>query len=278
MNQHDLASALLCICQQASAEILKVYQRDDFSIAAKEDHSPVTAADLAAHQVIRAGLSDLTPEIPQLSEEDTELTYQKRKVWQQFWCIDPLDGTKEFINRNDEFTINIALIENNRPIFGIIYVPVSGVAYWGGNEIGAWKQEEGRAPAQIRSRPLGKDLIVASSRRHGQEANENLMLPIAKQFSQISHRGMGSSLKMCLIAEGIADFYPRLYPTSEWDTAAAQAILEAAGGRLVNAETLEGLTYNLRESLENPYFFACGDPQFPLEVLRNHLASGSQNG
>ncbi|WP_415882795.1 3'(2'),5'-bisphosphate nucleotidase CysQ [Neptuniibacter sp. QD34_54] len=278
MNQHDLASALLSICQQASAEILKVYQRDDFSIAAKADHSPVTAADLAAHQVIQTGLCDLTPEIPQLSEEDTELTYQQRKVWQKFWCIDPLDGTKEFINRNDEFTINISLIENNRPIFGIIYVPVSTVAYWGGNEIGAWKQENGQAPAQIRSRPLGKELIVASSRRHGQEVNENLILPIAKQFSQISHRGMGSSLKMCLIAEGMADFYPRLYPTSEWDTAAAQAILEAAGGRLVNAKTLEGLTYNLRESLENPYFFACGDPQFPLEVLRNHLASDAHKG
>lgn len=274
MNQHNLASALLTICQQASAEILKVYQRDDFSIAAKEDQSPVTAADLAAHHVIQTGLSDLTPEIPQLSEEDADLTYQQRKDWQQFWCIDPLDGTKEFINRNDEFTINIALIENNRPVFGIIYVPVGGVAYWGGNEIGAWKQEDGRAPAQIRSRPLGKDLIVASSRRHGQEANENLIHPISDQFSQIIYKNMGSSLKMCLIAEGVVDFYPRLYPTSEWDTAAAQAILEASGGRLVNADTLEDLSYNLRESLENPFFFAYGDPQFPLEVIHNNLKIG----
>lgn len=272
MDQQKLAHALLSICHQAGQAILEVYQQDDFSVRSKQDRSPVTAADLAAHKIIQQGLTELTPEIAQLSEEDTERTFAERQNWQRFWCIDPLDGTKEFINRNDEFTVNIALIEDGSPIFGMIYVPVSGIAYWGGNKIGAWKQMADQPPAQIRSRPLGKELIVASSRRHGQEANESLIHPLANHFRRITHKGMGSSLKMCLIAEGLADFYPRLHPTSEWDTAAAQAIIEAAGGRLVNAHTLQALTYNQRESLVNPFFFVCGDPQFPLELLKQHSA------
>lgn len=147
-------------------------------------------------------------------------------------------------------------------------MPLTGTAYWGSLELGAWKQKTGEPAAQIRSRPLGDELVVAASRRHGQEANANLLKPIQDRFRLVENLGIGSSLKMCLIAEGRADFYPRLFPTSEWDTAAAQAIVEAAGGRLVNARNLQPLTYNARESLENPYFFACGDPQFPLEELR----------
>jgi 3'(2'), 5'-bisphosphate nucleotidase len=268
MKDHkQLIQSLLLTCEQASKAIMRVYESDDFSIRTKQDDSPVTEADIAAHEIIQQSLNTLTPSIPQLSEEDTSISFEQRQQWGQFWCIDPLDGTKEFIHRNDEFTINIALIENHKPILGIIYVPVTKTAYWGSTEIGAWKKTEGNSAAHIRSRPLGQELIIAASRRHGQEANENLLKPIQHHFKHVKNKGIGSSLKMCLIAEGVADFYPRLFPTSEWDTAAAQAIVEAAGGRLVNAKNLQPLAYNQRESLENPYFYVCGDPQFPLEEI-----------
>ncbi len=268
MTDHkQLIQSLLPICEQASQAIMAVYENDDFSIQHKQDDSPVTAADMAAHRVIKQGLDALTPSIPQLSEEDASIPFDKRKQWDSFWCIDPLDGTKEFIQRNDEFTINIALIKDHRPILGIIYVPVTKTAYWGSTDLGAWKQVNNRPAAQIRSRPLTQELIIAASRRHGQEANEDLLKSIHHHFNKVKNRGIGSSLKMCLIAEGIADFYPRLFPTSEWDTAAAQAIVEAAGGRLVDANNLCPLTYNQKESLINPYFYVCGDPQFPLEEI-----------
>lgn len=269
MKDHQqLIDQLLTICKRASDAIMQVYQLSDFNIQSKQDQSPVTAADLAAHEIIRQGLQELTPDIPQLSEEDCELSAEQRRQWPLFWCIDPLDGTKEFIQRNDEFTINIALIQDHQPVLGIIYVPVTQIAYWGSEQLGAWKQKGDEAPARIRSRPLGQELVVAASRRHGIAENANLLKPIEHQFRQVNSYGIGSSLKMCLIAEGVADFYPRLFPTSEWDTAAAQAILEAAGGRLVNASNLRPLSYNHRDSLENPFFYACGDPQFPLEEIR----------
>ncbi len=266
-DQKALIEGLLNICEQASSAILDIYQTARIEVQDKADNSPVTQADLAAHEIIKKALHTLTPDIPQLSEEDSSVSFAQRQEWPKFWCIDPLDGTKEFINRNDEFTINIALIENNRPVLGIVFVPVTGTAYWGGTQVGAWKKQPGMNPVHIRSRPLGEKLIVAASRRHGQDKNEKLMKPLYNYFSKISSKGVGSSLKMCLIAEGLVDFYPRLFPTSEWDTAAAQAVVEAAGGRLVNASNLEPLTYNQKESLENPFFFVCGDPQFPLEVI-----------
>lgn len=268
MQQQDLIAELLLICQEASNQIMQIYQQDDLGVQAKQDKSPVTEADMAAHAVIAKGLSQLTPDIPQLSEEDVSPHDTERLSWNRFWCIDPLDGTKEFINRNGEFTINIALIENNRPTLGIIYVPVSGTAYWGGNQIGAWKKALNATPAQIRSRPLKEELVVTGSRRHGQTDHHDFLKPIESRFQHITNLGMGSSLKMCLIAEGLADFYPRLFPTCEWDTAAAQAIVEAAGGKLVDAHFLAPLRYNERETLINPYFFVCGDPQFPLEEIR----------
>lgn len=266
-DQKTLIAGLLNICEQASSAILDVYQSADVKVQEKSDNSPVTQADLAAHEIIKNALLELTPNIPQLSEEDSNITFNQRQDWSKFWCIDPLDGTKEFINRNDEFTINIALIENHQPVLGIVYVPVTDTAYWGGTKIGAWKKTKGMNPVHIRSRPLGKKLVVTASRRHGQDKNDKVLKPILHHFRQISSKGIGSSLKMCLIAEGLADFYPRLFPTSEWDTAAGQAVVEAAGGRLVNAANLEPLTYNEKESLENPFFYVCGDPQFPLEEI-----------
>lgn len=255
------------ICRDAGDAIMAVYQRDDFDIQSKGDDSPVTAADLAAHHIIEKGLEQLNPTIPQLSEESEQISFEQRREWPLFWCIDPLDGTKEFIRRNDEFTVNIALIRGATPIFGIIHVPVTGVTYWGGERIGAWKAENDGSVHAIHSRTLGDTLTLTASRRHGQEHNDALLQQLASRFQQVDTLQHGSSLKMCLIAEGKADLYPRLFPTSEWDTAAAQAIVEAAGGKLVDATSLQPLRYNQRKSLTNPFFYVVGDPAFPLEEL-----------
>ncbi len=259
------------ICQEAGEAIMEVYQRDDFDVQAKGDDSPVTAADLAAHRVIEKGLNQLNPTIPQLSEEADDISFATRSHWELFWCIDPLDGTKEFIRRNDEFTVNIALIQDGTPILGIIHLPPTRETYWGGSRIGAWKQEADGSVHSIQSRPLGNTLVVTASRRHGQEQNDKLLDKLAGDFDQVENLASGSSLKMCLIAEGKADLYPRLFPTSEWDTAAAQAIVEAAGGKLVNADTLEPLRYNQREDLTNPFFYVVGDPNFPLHALNSAI-------
>jgi len=255
------------IAIDAGTAILSVYQRDDFEIQRKGDDSPLTAADLAAHKIIQQGLQALTPDIPQLSEEAADIPFETRQGWQRYWCIDPLDGTKEFINRNGEFTVNIALIDNHRSIFGMIYVPVTDELYWGGDGE-AWKQT-GNSPAQpIRCRTVSQQLTLIASRRHGQDKNVSLLAELEGRFTQVETVNKGSSVKMCLIAEGQADLYPRLFPTSEWDTAAAQAIVEAAGGVLLNANTLQPLRYNQRESLENPWFIVAGDPDFPLDKLQ----------
>lgn len=267
MNNQILIKSLLQTCKQAANAILAIYHQSDFSVEVKSDNSPLTQADLASHRIISEALNTLTPEIPQLSEEACDLSYEERCQWQRYWCIDPLDGTKEFIERNGEFTINIALIEKGQPTLGIIYAPVTDTAYWGSADLGAWKQTANAQALQIRSRPLANKLTVMDSRRHHRDNSENLLQPIQQRFEHIVTKEMGSSLKMCLIAEGAADFYPRLFPTSEWDTAAAQAIIEAAGGILVAAENLSPLAYNQRTSLINPDFFVCGDPQFPLEEL-----------
>lgn len=259
--------ALKQISRDAGAAILEVYQRDDFDVQRKGDNSPLTAADLAAHHIIEQGLSALTPDLPRLSEEAADIPFSSRQHWQRYWCIDPLDGTKEFINRNGEFTVNIALIDQHQPVFGIIYVPISDELYWGDHN-GAWKQTGQAAAERIHCRALGDQLTLIASRRHGQEKNSALLGPLTSRFSQVETVNKGSSVKMCLIAEGQADIYPRLFPTSEWDTAASQAIIEAAGGQLVDARSLQPLRYNRRESLENPWFVVIGDPTFPLTQLQ----------
>lgn len=265
-NHQQLFDGLLPICEEAGKAIMQLYQNEEIDIKTKGDSSPVTAADMAAHNIIQQGLHNLTPDIEQLSEEDPDKA--DRLKWERLWCIDPLDGTKAFINHTDEFTINIALIEENRPVLGFIYAPVSQIAYWGCMGKGAWKKLPNESPARIFSRPLPKDIVVAASHRHDPVAHDDLLKPVLDNFGQVDRKIMGSALKMCLIAEGIVDFYPRLKPTSEWDTAAGQAIIEASGGYLVNAYSLEPLSYNCRDTLENPAFFAYGDPQFPLEELQ----------
>lgn len=242
------------IAKQAGTAIMNIYGTDDFAVEYKDDHSPLTAADKASHEVIMVGLKKHFPEIPVLSEEGANVPYAVRKEWQCFWLVDPLDGTKEFIKRNGEFTVNIALIENQEPISGIVYVPAQDKIYWGIKKQGAWIQQGNDEPQAIKVRHPDRDegLTVVMSRSHPspelEEYLENIMvaelLPI------------GSSLKLCVVAEGKADLYPRLGPTMEWDTAAGHAVVVAAGGT-VETPKKEILKYN-KENLLNPYFVVSG--------------------
>jgi 3'(2'), 5'-bisphosphate nucleotidase len=251
----NIATDIRDISHRAGKAILDVYEQD-FSVTNKKDNSPLTQADLASHAIICDALAKLTPDIPLLSEESTGVDFQTRFAWQQYWLVDPLDGTREFINRNSEFTVNIALISNHAPVFGVVHVPVSGVTYTGIGKRGACRQDPGREPVNIHVRqPCTDPVVVVGSRSH---ANPKLMhhLSAIGDYELIS---MGSSLKFCLLAEGKADFYPRLGPTSEWDTAAAHAVVNAAGGQII---TLNGepLQYNRKESLLNPEFLVIADP------------------
>jgi len=261
----------------AGEAILKVYQQESFSVSHKSDESPITQADLAANQVLVEGLASLVPEIPILSEESAVVDYDQRRHWQTYWLIDPLDGTREFIERNGEFTVNIALIHCGVPVMGIVYVPVQKLLYVGvqvvvqadhetvepaidNRKSYAFRQLGTEEPVYIHAKKLLDltRLTIVASRRHGNEAFDNCLQQLKKTFNQIDTTHIGSSLKICLLAEGAADFYPRLAPTCEWDTAAAQAILEAAGGSILD-DHFAPLRYNSKESMLNPDFFAVGD-------------------
>ena len=244
------------LAAEASARILEIYATA-FDVTAKDDDSPLTAADLAAHHTIIAGLQRLTPDIPILSEESSAVPFADRSRWRRYWLVDPLDGTKEFIQRNGQFTVNIALIDNYEPVLGVVRVPVTGLCYFAARGYGAFRQEPRQPPQPIKVKPLQPDgpVRVVGSRSHGGPGLQRFVAALgAHELVTI-----GSSLKFCQVAEGVADVYPRLGPTSEWDTAAAQAIVEAAGGRVVSAETGEPLRYNTHDSLLNPYFIVYGD-------------------
>lgn len=267
---------LKAIVKSAGEAILKVYHASgEIEVQNKADDSPVTKADHAAHLIIEEGLQALTIQYPILSEEGGLPDYSLRKHWQRYWLVDPLDGTKEFINKNGEFTVNIALIENDRPILGIVYVPVTGVLYYGIHHEAehislAFKESEaqGKHAISVSTPAFDKELVIVGSRRHGAEALDALLKKIEPQFSATNLVSMGSSLKICAIAEGQAHWYPRLALTSEWDTAAAHAVLSAAGGGILN-ENLERLTYNQKDSLLNPYFHALAAQTFDWKTLIN---------
>ncbi|MGI0119507.1 3'(2'),5'-bisphosphate nucleotidase CysQ [Zooshikella sp. RANM57] len=267
MNKTKLIGELKKICQQAGAAIIEIYQHDDFGVKEKLDHSPVTEADMTSHQIIVEGLQQLTPDIPVLSEESSEIPFSTRKTWSTFWLVDPLDGTKEFIKRNGEFTINIALIENHRPVLGIIFVPVTNEVYYASDDVGAfWESAEGEVkPIQVNSLHQVDAVNIIASRSHMGERLSPFLTHLAEILPAINISHLGSALKFCLIAEGKADFYPRLTPTSEWDTAAAQAIVETAGGCLVDFN-FQPLTYNTQESLLNPPFLVLGDKHFSWQA------------
>ncbi|MEA2120112.1 3'(2'),5'-bisphosphate nucleotidase CysQ [Halovibrio sp. HP20-59] len=242
---------------EAGRRVLEIYH-GDFNVETKDDNSPLTDADMAAHYALVALLEAQTPGTPVLSEESQVVAYSTRQTWQRYWLIDPLDGTKEFIKRSGEFTLNIALVENGVPVFGIVYAPVLKALWLGQAGQGAWKQIGNDPSERISVRPLpdaeSQPWHIMRSRSHGIEAFESFCAGLP----QHECTSMGSSLKLCLVAEGQADLYPRLAPTSEWDTAAAQAVVTAAGGEVLNAHTLEPLRCNQKESLLNPHFIVCG--------------------
>lgn len=255
INTRNVLDQLVDISRRAGLKILEWYA-GDMGITLKSDDSPLTKADLASHELIKAELSNRWPDIPVLSEESAYIPWKTRRNWQQYWLVDPLDGTKEFINRNGEFTVNIALVRDHQPIMGVVHVPVTDTSYLGACDLGAWRQRGSEKPEPIRvRRPAAKKAVIVGSRSH---ANPEL----ASQLDRLgAHEltSMGSSLKFCRIAEGLADFYPRMGPTSEWDTAAAQAVVEAAGGQVVKIDGA-ALGYNTKETYLNPFFFVFGDP------------------
>jgi len=259
---------LLEITEKAGEAILQVYNStQELEIITKDDDSPVTKADHAAHEVIDAGLKLLTPDIPRLSEEGSIPDFTERSGWDRYWLIDPLDGTKEFINRNGEYTVNIALIVNHEPVLGVVYVPVTKVFYYGVKGQGSWKKTEaGTETIAARKVTEAKPIRVVASRRHGADALECMLHEAEKAFSNIEKVSMGSSLKICMLADGTADWYPRLALTSEWDTAAAQAVLEAAGG-LIYDDKFERLECNRKDSLLNPFFHAVADADYDWKSL-----------
>ncbi len=257
----QLTAELIALTREAGDAILKVY-KTDFDVTLKNDASPLTQADLAAHHIIEEGLKKLTPDIPLLSEESQPPAYSSRQEWSRYWLVDPLDGTREFVNRNGEFTVNIALIENHAPTFGVVGVPVQSLVYTGDVESGALRHDAaGSVRLTGRTMAEGNPVVVVASRSHGGDRLEKYIESLGERFGTVSRTPVGSSLKLCILAEGQADLYPRLGPTSEWDIAAAHAVLSAAGGALwaVDGTPLE---YNRKESFLNPEFFAVADGAF----------------
>ncbi len=256
MEYSQYLPEVIDLARKAGKKILEIYQ-GDFDVVRKDDQSPLTAADLAAHDMIVAGLSELTPDIPVLSEEEAGIPFTQRRVWQTYWLVDPLDGTREFVKRNGEFTVNIALIHNHIPVLGVIDAPVLNTIYYAAQGHGSWKIEGLGSAQRISVRPCpDTGVVVVGSRSHGGDSLNKFLSALGDH----ELRSIGSSLKSCLVAEGNADIYPRLGPTSEWDTAAAQCVVEEAGGVLVELD-MQPLRYNTKESLLNPHFLVIGDCQ-----------------
>ncbi len=253
MNYGDLIEPIVDLAIDAGDRILEVYATD-FDVQSKPDESPLTQADLGSHDVIVAGLTRLTPDIPIISEEEGLPPFSERGLWSRYWLIDPLDGTKEFVNRNGEFTVNIALIEEHRPVFGVVCVPVQSKTYIGCEGHGAeLRDADGNAkPIRVSSAAANPARVVGSRSHRG--ASLDAFLENLGDYELVA---MGSSLKFCVIAEGDADVYPRLGLTSEWDTAAAQAVVEQAGGSVVELDG-NALSYNAKEDILNPWFMVTG--------------------
>ena len=260
----DLAPDVIAAAEAAGLAVLEVYNRADMGVTYKEDDSPLTQADLASQKVIAEALQALTPDIPILSEEAKAVPFEERQAWSTFWLVDPLDGTKEFVKRNGEFTVNIALIEQGAPVMGVVHAPVLKRTYWAAPGLGAFKVEAGvSAPIAVKSHDAGP-LEVVTSRSHAGEETEALLMRL-EEYAPIERLSIGSSLKLCLVAEGSAHLYPRFGPTMEWDTAAAQCVAEVAGAQVGDLKG-ERLRYN-KENLLNPYFVVSTDASLYRRVI-----------
>lgn len=249
MEQIDI-NELLSIAREAGAAILKIYNDPEKSgtVTYKSDESPLTLADEASNEVITKRLRAYFPEIPVLSEEGRDIPFTERKNWEHFWCVDPLDGTKEFVKRNGEFTVNIALIQNNVPVLGVIYVPVTDVIYYGNAAEGAWKIDANGIKTPLKTDRRADNWTAVGSRTHSSPEEAELL----SKYPVVTSVSVGSSLKFCLLAEGMAHIYFRQGPTMEWDTAAGQAILTHSGGEVTRPDGTPFL-YN-KESLLNGSF------------------------
>ncbi len=264
---HDLLESVMALARRAGIAIMPWYRDNDLEVEAKADESPVTSADRAAQKVIETGLRALDPGSPVLSEEGPCPAWEQRRRWHRYWLVDPLDGTREFVEGRDEFTVNIALIEHGRPVLGVVLLPVSRMLY-AGLVVGApaaFREDAAgqRATLATRSAPSGGEaepLAVAVSRTYAESDLAPLREPLETRFGPLSLAVAGSSLKFCRVAAGEVDLYPRYAPTCEWDTAAGQAIVEAAGGA-VRTFGHGPLRYNRKDSLLNPGFYAVGDPR-----------------
>ncbi|WP_367987804.1 3'(2'),5'-bisphosphate nucleotidase CysQ [Vibrio sp. NTOU-M3] len=261
-----LLPAVIEVARSAGQLILDIYENKQYEAYTKSDETPVTSADIAAHKLIVDRLTELTPEIPVLSEEAAEISLAQRGEWERYWLVDPLDGTQEFIARSGDFATIIALIEHNRPVMGVVYAPVSGVTYYAYHGKGAWKipdMSESLAIETHKHGGEGNPITIAISRR--QDINSvTSRMSSAWNYDLVP---LGSAaLKACLVAEGAVDCYVRLGPTGEWDTAATQCIVEEAGGRILSTQ-LAPLSYNERETLENPNFIVLGDERLPWDTI-----------
>ncbi len=273
----DVDQALLdqvrSIAEQAGRAILEIYETA-FDVALKDDRSPLTAADMAAHRLIDAALGALTPEIPVLSEESAAASVERRREWNRFWLVDPLDGTREFIKRNGEFSVNIALIEHHRSTLGVVHAPVPGYSCVGALNRGAHRYErDGSRRAIAVSASRHPPLRVAGSRSHADARLRDVLGRVGAHTLV----PMGSALKFCLVAAGAADVYFRFGPTSEWDTAAGQALVEAAGGAVTDMH-LQPLRYNLRDTLLNPDFMAFADSSAPWREWIGSASGAAAHG
>ena len=249
IDYNELLETVLTISKNAGKKILKIYNKPNIAVSYKDDNSPLTLEDKASNEIIEKGLKKLTPTIPILSEEGKNIPYSERKKWDCFWLVDPLDGTKEFIKRNGEFTVNVALIKNNYPIFGSVYAPYRKELFWALEGLGAWKSIDKNKDQKIKVSKSNKKTRIVISRSHPNEK----VLDYISHYHQHELIRMGSSLKLCCIADGRADIYPRLGPTSEWDIGASQCVVEQAGGSVIEYTTNNRLRYN-KENILNPFF------------------------
>lgn len=253
---NELLASIIGIAGQAGLKILELYDSTDLDISSKHDNTPLTKADLAANQLIIDALQQLHPAYPILTEESCGISFDERHEWDTYWLVDPLDGTREFIKHSGEFSVNIALIERGSPVLGVVHAPVLDVTYWACRGFGAWKQCGDKPAVNIKVRTASDQCVTVA--RSSAPLTAGPLQRFLNRLGQHTIVSMGSSLKSCLVAEGSADLYAKLGPTCEWDTGAAQCIVEEAGGHVTDTD-MNDLRYNTKDSLLNPHFFVFGD-------------------